>query len=98
MLHTQYLAPDNEGQSVSALDPVIEEAIESALAEDFRCFDFGTSNSDEGRLLNQPLYYFKLSFGAGGVVHEYFELDLDRSAPGIEEQLHSDEWSDVSRS
>lgn len=79
VLHAQYLASDNEGRSVSALDLVIEEAIDLALDEDLRYFDFGTSNSEEGRLLNQPLYYFKVSFGAGGVVHEYFEMDLERA-------------------
>jgi hypothetical protein len=31
---------------------------------------------DEGRWLNEAQYDFKVSFGAGGVVHDHYELGL----------------------
>jgi lipid II:glycine glycyltransferase (peptidoglycan interpeptide bridge formation enzyme) len=43
-----------------------------------RYFDFGISNEQEGRILNEGLYRFKVSFGAGGVVHEFYEVELER--------------------
>ena len=39
-------------------------------------FDFGVSTEDQGLTLNDSLYRFKASFGAGGTVYEEFEIDL----------------------
>jgi hypothetical protein len=43
-----------------------------------RYFDFGVSNEQGGQILNEGLYRFKMSFGAGGVVHEFYEVALMR--------------------
>lgn len=74
--HAQYIASSERGYAVSALDMVFECAIESAAAAGARYFDFGTSNEQEGTVLNDGLYRFKSEFGASGVAHEYYELDL----------------------
>jgi hypothetical protein len=42
-----------------------------------RYFDFGVSNEQEGRILNEGLYRFKTSFGAGGVAQEFYEVELN---------------------
>jgi hypothetical protein len=76
VLHTQYLASTKEGRVTSALDPIINKAADIARERGCRFFDFGTSNTEQGRGLNQSLYEFKLSFGAGGAVHEEFEVSL----------------------
>jgi hypothetical protein len=76
VLHTQYLASTEEGRAASALDPVVNQAVDIARDRGCRFFDFGTSNTDQGWRLNQSLYDFKLSFGAGGAVHEEYELSL----------------------
>jgi len=76
VVHAQYIASSEKGRKISAADAVIGAAIDRASAAGHRYFDFGISTEDEGRVLNQSLYEFKTSFGAGGVVHDHFELLL----------------------
>jgi len=73
---TQYIASDATGYDVSALDAVIEHAILLAREGGRRYFDFGTSNRSDGQHLSASLYQFKLDFGGGGVVHEYYDFEL----------------------
>jgi hypothetical protein len=74
--HAQYIAASEAAYQVSALDAVFDEAIVEALNCGARYFDFGTSNEDDGKVLNDGLYRFKSEFGGGGVAHEFFELTL----------------------
>ena len=75
VVHAQYIAAGEEGMAVSALDLVFDHEITRARASGARWFDFGTSNEDQGRVLNEGLHRFKSEFGAGGVAHEFYELD-----------------------
>jgi len=75
--HTQYIASNDKGRRMGALDLLIEHCIQDAFKKGFRYFDFGISNEDEGRTLNQGLYRYKRTFGAGSAVHEFYELDLE---------------------
>ena len=77
--HTQYLASDETGQALGALDLVIDAQIRAARDRGARWFDFGISNEDQGRTLNHGLHRYKSEFGAGGTVHEFFELELARA-------------------
>lgn len=72
--HAQYIASNAEGNGVGALDAIFAAAMTQARAAGCRWFDFGISNEDQGRVLNDGLYRFKHGFGAGGVVHEFFRL------------------------
>ncbi len=74
--HAQYIAASETGMRVSALDLVFDYAILQAMNHGKRWFDFGTSNEQEGRYLNDSLYRFKSEFGGGGVVHEFYEWEL----------------------
>lgn len=74
--HAQYIAASEVAYTVSALDLVFDEAINSAIKSGARYFDFGTNNEQEGQVLNSTLYQFKSEFGASGVVHEYYQLEL----------------------
>jgi len=76
VLQGRYSATTVEGRDASATDLVIERAI--MLAQDLGCrfYSHGTSTMDEGRWLNEAQYDFKVSFGAGGVVHDHYELSL----------------------
>jgi Acetyltransferase (GNAT) domain len=76
VVHAQYIASSEAGREVSGLDAVFEHCIERAWNSGARFFDFGISTEDEGRVLNETLYKFKSEFGGGGVVHEFFELEL----------------------
>ena len=74
--HAQYIASSQIGYTVSALDAVFESAIDAARNKGARYFDFGTSNEQDGLVLNDGLYRFKSEFGGGGMAHEYYELVL----------------------
>jgi Acetyltransferase (GNAT) domain len=74
--HAQYIASSEVGYDLSALDAVFESAINEACNVGARYFDFGTSNLQNGYVLNDGLYRFKSEFGGGGVAHEHYELVL----------------------
>lgn len=76
VVHTQYLASSEKGRDVSALDFLIDGCIQDAAAAKKRWFDFGISNEKSGSVLNNGLYSYKNSFGAGGYVHEFYQIDL----------------------
>ncbi len=76
--HVQYIASNDIGQDVSALDAVFNYCIDVAHRDGIRWFDFGISTDNGGLVLNDGLYRFKSEFGGGGSVHEFFELDLNK--------------------
>ena len=75
-VHAQYIASNAEGQSMGALDLLFDSAIQEARASGASFFDFGHSNEQRGRVLNEGLHRFKSEFGAGGVVLEHHEIAL----------------------
>jgi len=77
--HAQYIASNESGYELSALDAVFDSAIAEADAVGARYFDFGSSNEEDGTILNSGLYSFKSEFGGGGVSHEFYELDLRKT-------------------
>jgi GNAT superfamily N-acetyltransferase len=81
VVHTQYMASSPEGQNTGALDALLEHSIQKARSRGARYFDFGISNEKEGTILNEGLYQFKSEFGAGGVAHEFYELNLRSQEP-----------------
>lgn len=76
VLHMQYTATTEHGRAVCVTDLVMERAIDIARRRGHRFFDFGVSTPDGGWCLDDGLYEFKISFGAGGVVQDQYELDL----------------------
>ena len=81
VLQVRYTATTETGRAVCATDLVVERGI--ALASELGCryFSFGTSTMQAGHELNEPQYDFKISFGAGGVTHDSYELTLDLAPP-----------------
>jgi Acetyltransferase (GNAT) domain len=83
VLQVRYTATTEAGRDACATDLVVERGIALAAELDCRYFSFGTSTLDAGRELNAPQYDFKVSFGAGGVTHDAYELSLeDAPIPG----------------
>lgn len=74
--HAQYIASSELGYDVSALDAIFEHCIVEAQRCGKRWFDFGISTENSGQILNDGLYGFKSEFGGGGIVHEFYELEL----------------------
>jgi hypothetical protein len=75
-LHMQYTATTEQGRAACVTDPIMEHAIDLARRRGHRFFDFGVSTPHEGWFLDEGLYDFKISFGAGGLVCDHYELDL----------------------
>lgn len=75
VVHTQYLATSEEGRGVGALDFVLGHLIENTFSNR-RYFSFGVSTENDGRYLNEGLIFQKEGFGARGVVHDAYELNI----------------------
>ncbi|WP_150465644.1 GNAT family N-acetyltransferase [Francisella sp. SYW-2] len=73
IVHTQYLASSEQGRKVGALDFVLDYLISNKY-KDKKYFDFGISNEDNGKYLNEGLIAQKEGFGARAVVHDFYEI------------------------
>lgn len=73
IVHTQYLASNEKGREIGALDLVISSLIEEYKNEK-RYFDFGISTEDGGKFLNEGLISQKEGFGARTVCYNTWEL------------------------
>lgn len=78
VLKMQYSATTALGRDAYVMDPVVECVIDLARTRGCRYFDFGACTYDDGQTLNEGLYQFKASFGASGVIYDYYELDLEQ--------------------
>jgi Acetyltransferase (GNAT) domain len=75
--HAQYIGSSTIGQEVSALESVFEFCIRTSSAQKKRYFNFGISTEQEGQHLNSGLYQFKSEFGGGGIIQEFYQLQLN---------------------
>lgn len=73
--HVQYIAADEQGRTLHALDLLFSTLLDSTFA-DKPWFDFGISNEEAGRVLNAGLVAQKEGFGARTVVHDHYELEV----------------------
>lgn len=74
VVHSQYIAADGERNRLGSLDFLYGRLLE-LFAGQKRWFDFGTSNEQDGTRLNDGLSYWKESFGAGTVAHDFYAVD-----------------------
>lgn len=82
-LHAQYIAADDEGLRLGALDLLFSQLINDTGSA-ARWFDFGISNEDQGRQLNAGLAEFKEGFGARTHCHDYYRLIVDDALLALE--------------
>ena len=73
--HTQYLANSDEGKRCGALDYLLQHLINTVYS-DKAYFSFGISTEKGGQILNSGLLQSKEGFGARGVVHDLYMLEL----------------------
>ncbi|MBS4709786.1 MULTISPECIES: GNAT family N-acetyltransferase [Aeromonas] len=71
--HTQYLYNTVAGRDVGALDGLVDYLVKTVFV-DKEYFDFGISNEQQGRYLNEGLISQKEGFGARAVVHDFYEI------------------------
>lgn len=75
VLHLQYAAATDLGKELYAVD-VIYNALIFDILKDAKWFDFGTSNEDGGRYLNEGMVRHKEEFGGRSVVYDQYLLEL----------------------
>lgn len=74
--HCQYIASSAPGRKYKALVLLFYHLIAMAVGRGCRYFDFGTSNEDHGRILNDGLLQQKSRLGGRGIVYNTFQLNL----------------------
>lgn len=74
-VHTQYLANNDLGREIGALDFLTDYLIKEVY-QDKKFFDFGTSNEQEGMVLNTGLIAQKEGFGARAIVHDFYSVEI----------------------
>jgi hypothetical protein len=71
--HPQYVSGMNNKNELGSLDFLYHHLITSIFKEK-RFFDFGISNEEQGKKLNEGLVFWKESFGASIIVHDFYEV------------------------
>jgi hypothetical protein len=68
--HVQYISANEQKQELGSLDLLIDELINSVF-KDKSYFDFGISNENKGRNINEGLLNWKEDFGARSIVQNF---------------------------
>lgn len=71
--HPQYISGQSEKNQLGSLDYLYHHLIADVF-KDKHFFDFGISNEEQGSKLNEGLIFWKESFGASTVVHDFYEV------------------------
>lgn len=72
--HCQYISKNENQENLGSLDYLYHYLIQERFVKK-KFFDFGISNENQGRNLNEGLSYWKESFGASTIVHDYYEVE-----------------------
>ncbi len=72
--HSQYISSDFNKNTYGCLDFLHYELITKYFKHK-SFFDFGISNENQGRKLNNGLSYWKESFGSNTIVQDFYEID-----------------------
>ena len=72
--HCQYISGREDKNELGGLDVLFQHLI-SDIFKHKRFFDFGISNENQGRKLNNGLSYWKESFGASTIVQDFYEVE-----------------------
>ena len=72
--HCQYISKNEKQENLGSLDFLFQYLIKEKFAKK-RFFDFGISNENQGKNLNEGLSYWKESFGASTIIHDFYEVE-----------------------
>jgi len=74
--HCQYIASTERGRELKALTLLFDFLIKESSQAGYRYFDFGTSNEDGGKYLNEGLVHQKSRLGGRGIVYNIYKITL----------------------
>ncbi len=72
--HAQYISAIENKQELGSLDVLFHHLIHTVFKEK-HYFDFGISNENQGKNINEGLLYWKESFGARTITQDFYSLD-----------------------
>ncbi|PUU67915.1 GNAT family N-acetyltransferase, partial [Flavobacterium sp. WLB] len=74
VVHCQYISKNPNKETLGGLDFLFHFLIHERYT-DKSYFDFGISNENKGKNLNKGLTYWKESFGASTIIHDFYEIE-----------------------
>ena len=74
VVHTQYIASNDEGKQCGAVDAIMDYLLKSF--PDHRYFDFGKSNEADSADLNAKLLFQKEGYGARTLCYDTYEINI----------------------
>jgi hypothetical protein len=72
--HCQYISGIEDKNELGGIDLLFHHLI-TEVFKNKPFFDFGTSNENQGKKLNNGLSYWKESFGASTIVQDFYEVE-----------------------
>ena len=73
--HSQYISGNSDKNKLGSVDFLHAHLLQNVFKEK-KFFDFGISNENQGRNLNEGLSYWKESFGANIAVQDFYEVPI----------------------
>lgn len=74
--HSQYISGNELKNELGSLD-FLHHYLFTTVYQNKKYFDFGISNENEGKNVNQGLSYWKESFGANTVTQDFYEVPTE---------------------
>ena len=72
--HCQYISGNDNKNTLGSLDALHDYLINTVYS-DKRYFDFGTSNENNGKNINEGLQFWKEGFGARIITQDFYKID-----------------------
>jgi len=73
--HSQYISGNSDKNELGSLDFLHDYLISNVFKEK-KYFDFGISNENQGKNINEGLLYWKESFGARTFTQDFYEVEI----------------------
>lgn len=86
--HAQYISASHFGRKSGGLDLLFDELISNTF-NNKEYFDFGISNEENGRKINQGLLEWKEGFGGRSFSHDFYKIET-KNWVNIEKVLNND--------
>lgn len=74
--HSQYISGNEDKNVIGSLDFLHLHLINNVF-QDKVYFDFGTSNENQGKHINEGLNFWKEGFGARTITQDFYDINLD---------------------
>ncbi len=74
--HSQYISGNENKNELGSLDFLHLHLIKNVFRNK-SCFDFGISNENQGKHINEGLNYWKEGFGARTITQDFYDINLD---------------------